>query len=67
MDKNKLILEILEDMDKRIEAGIKATSLQDREDLKQDITVRLVKATNEMELISFWKFKEKWDSKNKKY
>lgn len=63
MDKNKLILEVLEDMDKRIEAGIKATSPQDREDLKQDITVRLVKAAKEMEPISFWQFKEQMEKK----
>lgn len=63
MDKNKLILEVLEDMDKRIEAGIKATSPQDREDLKQDITVRLIKAAKEMEPISFWQFKEQMEKK----
>lgn len=63
MDKNKVILEVLEDMDKRIDAGIKATTPQDREDLKQDITTRLVKAAAEMEPISFWQFKEQLDDK----
>ncbi|EIM05815.1 hypothetical protein A1A1_14294 [Planococcus antarcticus DSM 14505] len=63
MDKNKVILEVLEDMDKRIDAGIKATTPQDREDLKQDITTRLVKAAADMEPISFWQFKEKLDDK----
>lgn len=63
MDKNKVILEVLEDMDKRIDAGIKATTPQDREDLKQDITARLVKAAADMEPISFWQFKEKLDDK----
>lgn len=50
-------------MDKRIDAGIKATTPQDREDLKQDITTRLVKAAADMEPISFWQFKEKLDDK----
>lgn len=63
MDKNKVILEVLEDMDKRIDAGIKATTPQDREDLKQDITTRLVKAAADMEPVSFWQFKEKLDDK----
>lgn len=63
MDKNKVILEVLEDMDKRIDAGIKATTPQDREDLKQDITARLVKAAADMEPISFWQFKEKLDDR----
>ncbi|MDE4086891.1 hypothetical protein PO902_17730 (plasmid) [Planococcus maritimus] len=63
MDKNKVILEVLKDMDKRIDAGIKATTPQDREDLKQDITTRLVKAAADMEPISFWQFKEKLDDK----
>jgi len=64
MDKNKLILEVLEDMDKRINAGVRATSPQDQEDLKQDIVARFVKAANEMELISFWQFKKNLE-KNK--
>lgn len=63
MDKNKLILEVLENMDKRIDAGIKATTPQDREDLKQDITTRLVKAAADMEPISFWQFKKHLDEK----
>lgn len=63
MDKNKVILEVLEDMDKRIDAGIKATTPQDREDLKQDITTRLVKAAADMESVSFWQFKEQLDDK----
>ena len=63
MDKNKVILEVLEDMDKRIDAGIKATSPQDREDLKQDITTRLVKVAADMEPISFWQFKDQIDKK----
>lgn len=63
MDKNKVILEVLKDMDKRIDAGIKATTPQDREDLKQDITTRLVKAAADMEPISFWQFKDQLDDK----
>lgn len=64
MDKNRLILEVLEDMDKRIDAGVRATSFQDQEDLKQDIVTRFVKAANEMEPISFWQFKKNLE-KNK--
>ncbi|QQK77928.1 hypothetical protein HUG15_21665 [Salicibibacter cibarius] len=61
MDKNALILDVLEDMDPRIRRGLKATSPQEREDLRQDISARLIKVTHEMETISFWTFKERFD------
>ncbi|QQK77934.1 hypothetical protein HUG15_21695 [Salicibibacter cibarius] len=57
MDRNALILEVLEDMEPRIRHGLKATTSQEREDLRQDISARLIKVTNEMEIVSFWTFK----------
>ncbi|MBB6449978.1 hypothetical protein HNR44_001956 [Geomicrobium halophilum] len=68
MDKNALILEVLKDMEPRIRLGLKATPPQEREDLRQDISTRLIKITNEMEPISFWTFKKRLeeDIKNKK-
>ncbi|WP_373894357.1 hypothetical protein [Virgibacillus sp. CBA3643] len=66
MDKNDLILEVLKDMESRINAGLKATSLQEREDLKQEIYTRLVKVTYDMEPVSLWEFKQHFDEEQKK-
>ena len=64
MDKNNLILEVLAEMEPRIRRGLRATSPQEREDLRQDISTRLTKVTNEMEIISFWTFKERFDDQS---
>ncbi|WP_245628093.1 hypothetical protein [Shouchella shacheensis] len=61
--KNELIMEVLALMEGRIRSGLQATPPQEREDLEQDINARLVKATNEMERVSFWTFKEQFDEK----
>ncbi|MDQ0207640.1 hypothetical protein [Alkalicoccobacillus murimartini] len=65
MDKNQLIEEVVQKMDDRINSGIRSTTLQERDDLKQDILLRLVKVTHEMETISFWTFKKKYDEGKK--
>ncbi|WP_449354800.1 hypothetical protein ACUL41_00225 [Virgibacillus natechei] len=66
MDKNDLILEVLKNMESRINAGLKATSPQEREDLKQEIYTRLVKATYDMEPVSLWDSKQRFDEEQKK-
>ncbi|MBB6449708.1 hypothetical protein HNR44_001686 [Geomicrobium halophilum] len=66
MDKNALIIEVLEDMEPRIQRGLNATNPQEREDLRQDMNTRLIKATYEMEVISFWTFKG-WLEEKQKY
>jgi len=55
----------LHDMEPRIRRGLRATIPQEREDLRQDISSRLIKVTHEMEIISFWTFKERFDEHQK--
>ncbi|QDI90392.1 hypothetical protein EPH95_03685 [Salicibibacter halophilus] len=66
MDQNALIMEVLKDMEPKIQKGLQATHPQEREDLKQDMRTRLVKVTSEMERISFWTFKERFYEKGLK-
>ncbi|PBB04654.1 MULTISPECIES: hypothetical protein [Salimicrobium] len=61
MNKNKIIMEVVERMNARIETGAKGTGFQDREDVKQDIHMRLVKVAHDMDVISFWTFKQNFE------
>lgn len=63
MGQNKVILEVLKLMDSRIKTGIKSAAFQEQEDLIQDIHSRIVKVANEMESVSFWNFKKKFEEK----
>lgn len=66
IDKSKITMEVLESMRGRIEHGLRQTEYQNRDDLRQDIFLRVINVADNMEPISFWHFKEKQD-KNEKH
>ncbi|WP_082232109.1 hypothetical protein [Halobacillus massiliensis] len=65
MTRNYLVVEIIEQMKPSIKRGLQNTAYQEREDLKQEISLRLVQAANDMEVISFWEFKKRYDKRNR--
>ncbi|MCP3033461.1 hypothetical protein LF817_19225 [Halobacillus sp. A1] len=65
VNKNHIIVEVLEEMKPSIQKGVKNTTFQEREDLDQEIAFRLVQKTREMEVVSFWEFKKQYDNREK--
>lgn len=66
MTKQDILLEVLEQMEPRIQAGLRQTTYQEQEDLKQDMYVQIVQAAERMEPITFWEFKERFDQQEQK-
>ena len=64
LDKNRILEESLEDLDQKINYSLVETRFDDREDLKQDILLRLIEAVDKMEVISYSDFRYWWNENN---
>ncbi|WP_018922695.1 hypothetical protein [Salsuginibacillus kocurii] len=58
MNRNEIILEVLEAMEPRIERSLKAAKYGEPNDLRQDINEKVLLASKKMNDIDFWSFKE---------
>lgn len=59
--KSKVVREVIEEMDHRINYSLLETSPQEREDLKQEIYVRLIATADKMEFVPLSTFKQRYE------
>lgn len=64
VDKKRILEEALKDLDQKINYSLGETRVDEREDLKQDILLRLIEAVDKMEVISYSTFRYLWDKNN---
>lgn len=57
--KKKALEEVLTEMDQRINYGLRETTVQEREELKQEMMTKLVEAAEKMAVIPLSEFEER--------
>lgn len=64
VNKNVILEEVLVELDQKINYSLSETLYEEREDLKQDIVVKLIEAVNKMEVVSLSTFQDRYENKD---